>query len=166
MNAIKPSRELDKIIAVEVMGLEVVGEDTVAYYGGEGMIVPGTDPASHSEYAAVEPLYLKKCHCEWMTESDKADGRICEEDRICGHYTACLSVVPRYSEDIAAAWQVVTKLMEGNFMVSVNQSHESGYWVHVYPPQGAMIDADSFVSAPHAICLAARKAVAKDAGEG
>lgn len=64
-----------------------------------------------------------------------------------------------YSTDIIAAWQVVAKLMDSHFMVSVNCSHESGWWAVVYPSSGPAIESEYASSGPHAICLAALEAV-------
>jgi hypothetical protein len=73
--------------------------------------------------------------------------------------------VPAYSSDIAAAFTIVDKLMESNFMVSVNASHESGCWCVVYPPSGSPIDSAYADTPAKAICLASLAAVRAGKGE-
>lgn len=65
--------------------------------------------------------------------------------------------VKRYSTDIAAAWEVVDSLrsrFEG-FYWNLNETYD-GMWTVNFWPKGSELNGDT---APHAICLAALKAV-------
>lgn len=71
--------------------------------------------------------------------------------------------IPHYSTDIAAAWEVVEKLYERGLCVGVSTLHEwktkcecSVYYADMAQRMVANADADT---APHAICLAALKAL-------
>jgi hypothetical protein len=69
---------------------------------------------------------------------------------------------PRYSTDITAAWEVVGKLNEVYFMIStrsyVNQPNQSQCLILPKAGEDAWITATG-ESIPHAICLAALKAI-------
>ena len=110
--AMEAEPDLDWRVAELVMGLDV-----------PGMLMVTPDHDSPSAYCvpyrqephgldAPRPVYVAHCACD-MDERQPSD-----ED-YWGHYAACLEVVPRYSTDIAAAWQVADKL------------HNSGWWVRV-----------------------------------
>ena len=62
---------------------------------------------------------------------------------------------PRYSTDIAAAWEVVEKMREDGFLVALYRS--AGAWIADTNPGYGKSD-----TAPHAICLAALRAVGED----
>jgi hypothetical protein len=63
--------------------------------------------------------------------------------------------IPHYSTDIAAAWEVVTKLAEEGKQIRIsNKAMGNNYWWS-YIEEGAA----QGESAPHAICLAALKAL-------
>lgn len=79
-------------------------------------------------------------------------------------------LVPDYSGDIAAAWQVVEKLTEGEYVkVSCNTSHYHGDYCTIIAAHESQRDATSLVkqdvfaqwgnTMAEAICLAALKAV-------
>lgn len=119
---LKPSRELDALVAEKVMGLARI----------ETLNSDGTWNA---------PL--------WALPT----GGVMRE-------------LPRYSTDIAAAWEVVNRVRNTvgwNFAVIEDSAYEIGWWVagwfdfregpyeHEKSARGE--------SAPHAICLAALKAV-------
>ena len=61
----------------------------------------------------------------------------------------------RYSTDIAAAWEVVEKMREDGFLVALYRS--AGAWIADTNPGYGKSD-----TAPHAICLAALRAVGED----
>jgi ABA sandwich protein len=67
--------------------------------------------------------------------------------------------VPRFSTDIAAAWQVVQELRKRDICVDIEVRENVSVWAP--PPDGPMsIDWTSVAdTAPHAICLAALRAV-------
>lgn len=123
-------RELDALVAEKVMGYEVFRSDHAEYVQGRDWADPG------------EPLYYP-------------DG-----------IERQAATVPEYSTDIAAAWPIAQKLG----LALVPQSDGDGFrWlatdVHavnysnvitVEPKDGTEYSADT---APHAICLAALRAV-------
>ena len=75
---------------------------------------------------------------------------------------------PRYSTDIAAAWEVVMELLHRGFSTAIESEDRGAHWFRIsggeapegpcYLPNGEVC-CSSLVSAPHAICLAALKAV-------
>lgn len=111
----KPGRELDKLIAERVMGLDV------------------SNPSS--------PMSCDVCHKDYYFED---------------------SIKP-YSTDIAAAWEVVEKLIQQEIYFEFRSDY--AYSVSGYDGHNAMrmsnCDA-SGESFPHAICLAALKAIAPE----
>lgn len=72
-----------------------------------------------------------------------------------GETNDATGATPLFSTDIAAAWDVIARLMESHFMVSVTVSHEMGWWCVVYPPSGSAVETEYAESAPLAICRAA-----------
>lgn len=71
--------------------------------------------------------------------------------------------IREYSYDIAAAWEVVKKLQTPKQRLAISLNRNGGCWVEVvyFNPKTGAIDRWSAKakSAPHAICLAALKAV-------
>jgi hypothetical protein len=73
--------------------------------------------------------------------------------------------VPRYSEDIAAAWQVVEKIETHGWYVGVGWCNgkygpEKRGWCYIggHGDDGAHVGGANAATAPHAICLAGLKA--------
>jgi hypothetical protein len=98
--------ELDRAVAEKVMELEVVGELPCAVYDGCWR---------ECQEAPMRLLYLERqengnCYCEFRESVDRT---------YFGHIHLCLDVVPPYSTDIAAAWQVVEKMMATHERVQV-----------------------------------------------
>ncbi|MBY6273937.1 MAG: hypothetical protein CW346_17330 [Bacillaceae bacterium] len=68
--------------------------------------------------------------------------------------------LPRYSSDIAAAWQVVEKFKERKLYMSVECVGDTGYHAVVYDEDGNhLTDAYSEEGPAHAVCVAALRAV-------
>lgn len=126
-------RELDALIAEKVFGY-VRG---AAMCRGEMVVV--LTPSVHRLYTS-----------HTRSQSDPGSWQIQPQLTVTD-----MRLVPKFSTDIAAAFQVVDKLMVDNFMVSVNCSHENGWWCVVYPPEGMQIESDHFPCAAKAICAAA-----------
>jgi hypothetical protein len=61
-------------------------------------------------------------------------------------------MIPNYTTDIAAAWEVVLK-----FGVTISGPMEDGTWIASCGPR-SRYSTEHGTSAPHAICLAALKA--------
>jgi len=69
------------------------------------------------------------------------------------------SPVPHYSTDIAAAWLVVEKLAAQGLRLSLDAFGGDPWWVEFADEQWARGAQATANTAPHAICLAALKAV-------
>lgn len=169
-------RELDALVAERVMGeqvtpsrdyaLTIVGTANVVVTGREftlknGDVLPmphstalrqpdGFDMDTNARYFLHVGEYLLATYPA-HTERQIAAVR--------------LPVKP-YSTDIAAAWQVLDRMMQTHFMFGVNGNHESGYWCTLYPSSGAPVETDSCDSPAEAICKAALAARALAAGAG
>ncbi len=132
----KPGRELDALIAEKVMGLEVVTD------AGRYLELMNTGGDFFGEHHVATILV----HNE--TFSQHRPG-------------STLALIPRYSTNIAAAWEVVKVLVKENRVHSLvcnpRQDPVSAF-------TGKAIDnpreyTASGVTAEHAICLAALRAV-------
>jgi len=69
---------------------------------------------------------------------------------------------PAYSEDIAAAWEVVEKIKRNGFKLQFDYDTWIAYWSHedfLCGSEEALEPFGRADTAPHAICLAALKAV-------
>lgn len=155
IDQMQAGRELDALVAEQVMGWPVLGWTTCAYADGEWTMHPGDEPSGFMVHAEHAPVYLRTCHC---ADVDVEDLELVEEDRIFGHYTFCLDVVPRFSTEIAAAWQVVEKMRSLGWFYSVSDvieinEHLARFFKPDQPDAQAM---DASVSL--AICRAALKA--------
>lgn len=80
--------------------------------------------------------------------------------------------LPEYSTDIEAAWAVIEKLGEGDFLlwqagalVSLGGPSELTAWCQFSKGLGSTSYRGEGRTAPHAICLAALKAVAPPSGD-
>ncbi len=86
-------------------------------------------------------------------------------------YPDASDMLPHFSSDIAAAWEVVDLLERENYVVSVSQSkkyfktHQAAVQVQFKPYTDNLHDYAFGESAPHAICLAALKAKGVEVGE-
>ena len=108
-------RELDILIAKEVMGLNVLGEVAVMYYPGDRHIA-SIDEADDYYDSEIDIAYLKKCSCDDGSEKD-----------VFGHYgDGCLDIVKRYSTSLAA-FEVVNKLTSDAY-VRVNLNGRGDLW--------------------------------------
>ena len=94
-------REIDALVAEKIMGMTVVGKATCLL--AEGFVIQSeNDGAPVPKWHSVEPVFVEDCICDIETDDRK----------LFGHQIGCLEVVPFFSTDIAAAWQVVEKLAE------------------------------------------------------
>lgn len=105
--------------------------------------------------------------------AEKVMGLIVTEQGFCGHPITkgggrvhgtdmgwWATVLPFYSTDIAAAWEVVERMREKGFNFQIHNVNERKNWVAFFWKKG--IVGDPYVSSetltPYAICLAALKA--------
>lgn len=76
-----------------------------------------------------------------------------------------LALIPNYSTDIAAAWEVVEKMRANNFLFTINMSDNFRWECEFDLNDGAFLLKSDTIgfgrseTAPHAICLAALEAV-------
>jgi hypothetical protein len=125
---VKPSRELDALVAEKVMGLEWAAFYTSSAYGA----------------------WYSKTNLGPRT---KEKGQLPRPD---------FDSLPAYSNDISAAWEVVEKIApacDGEFRL---ERDESGQWeceIGYHVADACYPRIAKGETAPHAICLAALKAV-------
>lgn len=105
-------RALDAEVAKEVMGWELTGEVEAHFLEGEWTVFG--PPRGDEE---PELSYLRYCVCASTDEyyakhPERERGNAWDRKSVGGHYTACVTVLPRFSTDIAAAWTVVEKMAE------------------------------------------------------
>jgi len=130
------SRELDDRVA-KALGYEVMGWEPSR-----------PDPEAPTWYVwswadEKHPVYLAHCICDIVDEWDE------EEILSCGHYAGCLEVVPFYSTDIAAAWELVEMAAGRGWVVTVRQMRRGKAKVRIGLPFSAEAS-----TAPEAICKA------------
>lgn len=128
----KPGHDLDSLIAEKVMGFEVI-------------------PLVNQEGVTFGPYKIRYVKT-WYRELDNQSFND--------------ETLPKYSTDIPATWEVVEKLISMDYMVDiqthtkfhqvqldklVGETDKGGIW-----QGGESVDGES---TPHAICLAALKAV-------
>ena len=140
-------RELDALVAEKVMGLEVLGQSTIAYIEGETSIHPDSKPEHWSCYAESGPIYLQHCVCEFKDEHDEI---------IYGHIVQCCDAVPLFSEEIGAAWEVVEVLTKKKEVTLEYYKLPTGDKWGIAIGMGTVTGFGD--TAPLAICLAALKA--------
>lgn len=127
----KPGRELDVLVAERVMGLK-----TGKYVWGK-----------RKQYSA----YFVGDAANWDDDGSGA--------------SVLFNELPHYSTDLASAWEVVKTLSEAGWIVKMITSEMGGTDCTLVCGVGARgrIDSDCMggiiTTAPHAICLAALKAV-------
>ena len=133
----KPGRELDALVAEKVMGWKNC--NPVATWDRWEYGDPGDD------WTDVEN--------EW-----------CRGYGVSPYNKYFMIPFPRYSVNIADAWAVVEKMQASGFHYLLFCSHESGLSAATFylGPADGSDDVKSSMYAPHAICLAALKAVGVD----
>lgn len=62
--------------------------------------------------------------------------------------------IPRYSEDISAAWEVITKMKEKNWWIALNAEDKEWNAMFYWDPHQQAYECDA-ETAPEAICKAA-----------
>lgn len=85
-----------------------------------------------------------------------------ERKDMSGEITRIASVIPGYSTEIKAAWEVVEKIGSNEqWQINIEYRQDEGYWVFIKEriSSGAGTFVADSITAPHAICLAALKAV-------
>ena len=164
-------RELDALVAQEIFGLNVIEERlTIVHVEGDASVHVDSDPDGWACYAETGPVYkdthghewprpemgefyegradrLKRDQAEWDTDMKRFG---------CPHHL--LYAVNWYSTDIAAAWEVVEKLKADGFSLMAEWDDHDGMWYFGFS-NASSYKAGEADTAPHAICLAALKAV-------
>ena len=74
--------------------------------------------------------------------------------------------VPAYSTDIAAAWEVVEKMNAEDIRLELYSPYGDPHWACQFWMEGELVAGAGVDTAPHAICLAALKAVGASAPAG
>lgn len=148
----QPGRELDAAVAERLMGQQVVGE-ALCWRNPEctGLLVDlYQEHDSMGGYnAGRQPVWVDHCSCDIERDPDIA--------QIGGHSTFCLEVVPFYSRDIAAAWQVVERLIAASYTFRVRfEVNQQWYCEFALRAKGWHASSDT---APHAIAVAALAAL-------
>lgn len=136
----KPGRELDALMAEKVMGLIRITDDDWKRAHGY--------TKDHNDRFATDCMY-------------RSSIRVFRKDKANEFFT-----LPRpYSTDIAAAWEVVEKLISNAFAFELDYSFhdiesDDFYWMALFSKyKGNQKWGNLAESTPHAICLAALKAV-------
>jgi len=100
------NRELDEKIARKVMNLQVLGWAYARTYENGWMIIgEGGDQA----------VYVYQCHCTDFEQFDKEYG-LPPAPKVFGHFVYCLAVVPFYSSDPVAVFEMEEKIKELGLM--------------------------------------------------
>jgi len=132
----KPGRELDMLVAEKVMGCKVLRATD------EGL--------SQREYERRRRWENARCGCAGSMHNDSDD-------------EGCYEWLKEYSTDIAAAFEVVEKINSSKnkwLLNSLRCDPNDGKWQFGdIDRDGSIWPDDKYDSAPHAICLAALKAV-------
>lgn len=125
--------EINKRVAQEIMGLQIVGECFAWNPEGSGVSIRPPSEAPSPEN--IHPVYLSRCGCDyrldlWTTKDEYFEGmdeeevkkaieyhntkeqaEFDEDQRLWGHgRLTCLDVVPNYCEDIQSSMKIVNKL--------------------------------------------------------
>lgn len=150
--------ELAALVAIKVMGLNVLGVATCTHIDGEWDVNVTWSPDSH--WAHQEPIYLPSDHsmpCERCAEPEND-----MNGKFQGYSEMCLRVVPSYSTDIASAMLVVEKMRSDGWAVEIGDSGTKFWTVEFYKQPGLRVEANGVgerESLAHAICEAAIEAM-------
>ena len=171
-------RELDALIAEKVMGIPVVGWARAHWCVDEWSILGDNDEPQENE--ARHPVYAAHCICNILDslvpiDEDTTEARFIDATRqllidmtraenarlTCGHHRGCLEPVTHYSTDYNAVFQVVEVMRKRRRPLHLQES--LGNYCAEFDKDGSAYWTDknysSAPTAPHAICLAALKAV-------
>lgn len=138
----RPGRELDALIAEKVMGIEVViHPERYLLIAGDGGDFFGKN-------------FVTTILCHNQTFEKHSPGKT-------------IKILPYYSTNIPDAWAVVEKLRSlnggdvGEFRLTWSGHKKDGYVFRIWENDLPQVDLKDFEgeSAPHAICLAALKAM-------
>lgn len=153
-------RKIDAMVAERVMGIKVLGTAHCWISGDDGrMSVANSLEACYG--TAEHPVYAEPSY----------DGEACADEVVIGGVPACwLAVVPFYSTDIGAAWEVVEKIRErkdkNGGSVTCHVIDRVTEWHCDITSDDLRIDVlGTGDTAPLAICLAALRAVGVDEAE-
>ena len=113
IDKLEAGRELDALIAKEIMRLNVLGvsnvhRDPECCCGQHWMIPFDYYAEANAPGAFARYVYLKECFCDHRDESDVD---------YFGHIASCLEVVLPYSTIDAAIWKLVAELDSRGFVI-------------------------------------------------
>jgi hypothetical protein len=135
--AMPADRELDALVAEKVMGLTGYEFDDTHWY------CPTCKAWVHPAQVTFHEVHER---CQTPVVSDW-----CDEEG---------NVMPEYSTDISAAWEVVEKIHEKRFLFDASLSVGAGYTVRFYNRDKETFHMAPYIpTAPEAICKAALIAV-------
>lgn len=148
MSKRKPGPELDRLVAEKVMGL-----------------VPGVDFGQWPEHAWKKNADGTIDTC--ASDYEHHNGPMCE--RCCYSYcehcqdgpdkgVPCVKEPPSYSTFVVRAWEVVEKMCALGFVVQINNDEHCTV-ARIIDKNGDGIASAIEETAPHAICLAALRAM-------
>lgn len=141
----KPGRELDALVAEKVMGLAKAVEDEKEF----NRLVSKSDGN-----LTVETIKAAKIRLDYEPHM--------------GHMFGGFSFYPKYSTDIAAAWEVIEHIQKTqirNVFSLFSPTDESNSWFAVFEKKWHGHSLENFYdwpngeSAPHAICLSALRVI-------
>lgn len=125
MSEIEAGPDLDAAIGA-LLGLDVLGVAPCSREPECGEWEPTGQWAGSGREGAPRPVYLRHCCCEFAEPEDV---------RILGHLSFCLAVVPAYSAEIAAAWQVLERVRELGHTEWLLERYSDGYAVIISRPR-------------------------------
>lgn len=148
--ALMPGRAFDALVAEKVMGWKIIGENEHTK--------PFHKPSKDYPGKIIDDWDSKGPHKRFVGEGLGEYGKEIIEVYLCG-CDKSTGEVPHYSTSIAAAWEVVEKLKKECYAFEVTW-FKDGTWECGFHGKGLTTPMDfTAVSASHAICLAALKAV-------
>lgn len=156
MSELEAGRELDALVAVEVMALDAVHWHPV-HPDHECCVCENVSPHAYDERG---PVYVYVCGCD--LDIDEVFGWDATKTEA-GHRWTCVEPVPRYSTTWEGMRLVVEKMRERGFVVDITVDCFAGgrpagvdvcMWDDYRTPQADRPQAHAD-TAPHAVALAA-----------
>lgn len=167
---------LSAAVAEQVMGLNVLDAPAhVTAPEGDPIVFPARDIRGNDDPYLCRVYARRDCNCAAGPPGRYAfDGTETPEQRInrrrkaeydadmarWGHSWHCLTAVPSYATDIAAAWQVVEKMRGDGYTFGLWGGADDDPWEADFSDRP--IDWTQARTAPRAICEAALAAIGRD----
>ena len=110
--------QLDRIVAEQIMGIVVLGECMVGTGDeGEEFVRHDANPEQWMCRMELRPVYLEHCLCEREVNRP-----------VFGHTDICLAGVPRYTDDLNCAMQVVERMRDLGYECVMGSNKRSPLW--------------------------------------